>query len=63
MCVDQGIAYMPSEQLDTWTGLDILICQKKKKTHYTTSWLLRERKKNIKINNIEATKVEKCVVT
>ena len=31
MCVDQGIAYIPSEQSDTWTGLDILICQKKKK--------------------------------
>ena len=30
MCVDQGIAYIPSEQSDTWTGLDILICQKKK---------------------------------
>ena len=36
VCVDQGIAYIPSEQLDTWTGLDILICQKKKKNslHY-----------------------------
>ena len=43
MCVDQGIAYIPSEQSNTWTGLDILICQKK--THYTTSWLLREREK------------------
>ena len=31
MCVDQGIAYIPSEQSNTWTGLDILICQKKKK--------------------------------
>ena len=56
MCVDQGIAYIPSEQSDTWTGLDILICQKKK-TYYTASWLLRRKKKNIKINNIEATKV------
>ena len=36
MCVDQGIAYIPSEQSDTWTGLDILICQKKKKKKLIT---------------------------
>ena len=50
MCVDQGIAYIPSEQSDTWTGLDILICQKKKKkkTYYTASWLLRRKKKTLK---------------